>query len=99
MGLHLEISQIRLAGKANGRVQHLSSGNLPMAGFEVTTEEAVEEGAAPKQNYFKIPTECPHCNAKQEVHVEARKGFAQMGGPQPVVCVKCEKGFEISAPV
>jgi hypothetical protein len=36
MGLHLEISQIRLARKANGRVQHLSSGNLPLAGFEVT---------------------------------------------------------------
>ncbi len=38
MGFHLEISQIRLAGKANGRVQHLSSGNLSMASFEVTTE-------------------------------------------------------------
>jgi hypothetical protein len=36
MGFHLEISQIRLARKANGRVQHLSSGNLPMAAFEVT---------------------------------------------------------------
>ena len=69
---------------------------LKALGYE---SEAVEEVAAPKQNYFKIPTECPHCNAKQEVHVEARKGFAQMGGPQPVVCVKCEKGFEISAPV
>jgi len=43
--------------------------------------EAVEEVAAPNKNYFKIPTEMPHCNAKQEVHVEARKGFAQMGGP------------------
>jgi hypothetical protein len=36
MGLHLEISEIRLARKADGRVQHLSSGNLPMAAFEVT---------------------------------------------------------------
>jgi hypothetical protein len=36
MGFHLEITQIRLARKANGRVQHLSSGNLPMAAFEVT---------------------------------------------------------------
>jgi hypothetical protein len=36
MGFHLEISQIRLARKANGRVQHLSSGNLLMAAFEVT---------------------------------------------------------------
>jgi hypothetical protein len=40
MGLHLEISQIRLARKANGRVQHLSSGHLPLAGFEVTTEDS-----------------------------------------------------------
>jgi len=38
MDLHLEISEIRLARKANGRVQHLSSGNLPMAGFAVTLE-------------------------------------------------------------
>jgi hypothetical protein len=37
MGLHLEISEIRLAQKANGRVQHLSPGNLPMAAFKVTT--------------------------------------------------------------
>jgi len=37
MGLHLEISEIRLARAAEGRVQHLSSGNLPLAGFEVTT--------------------------------------------------------------
>jgi hypothetical protein len=36
MGLHLGISQIRLARKENGRVQHLSPGNLPLAGFEVT---------------------------------------------------------------
>jgi len=36
MDLHFEISEIRLAQKANGRVQHLSSGNLPLAGFEVT---------------------------------------------------------------
>jgi len=38
MGLHLEISQIRLARKANSRVQHLSPGNLPLAGFDVTPE-------------------------------------------------------------
>jgi len=37
MALPLEIWEIRLARKANGRVQHLSPGNLPMAGFEVTT--------------------------------------------------------------
>ncbi len=37
MGLLLEISEIRLARKADGRVQHLSSGNLPMAAFEVTS--------------------------------------------------------------
>jgi hypothetical protein len=35
-GPYLEISEIRLARKANARVQHLSSGNLPMAAFEVT---------------------------------------------------------------
>ena len=69
---------------------------LKALGYE---SEAVEEVAAPKQNYVKISTECPHCKAKQEVHVEARAGFAQMGSPQPVVCVKCEKGFEITVPV
>ena len=69
---------------------------LKALGYE---SEAVEEVAAPKQNYVKIPSECPHCKAKQEVHVEARAGFAQMGSPQPVVCVKCEKGFEITVPV
>jgi DNA-directed RNA polymerase subunit M/transcription elongation factor TFIIS len=68
---------------------------LKALGYE---SEAVEEVAAPKQNYVKIPTECPHCNAKQEVHVEARTRFAQVGGPQPVVCVKCEKEFEITVP-
>ena len=36
MGLHLEILEIRLARKADGRVQHLSPGNLPLAAFEVT---------------------------------------------------------------
>ena len=69
---------------------------LKALGYE---SEAVEEFTAPKQNYVKIPTECPHCNAEQEVHVEARARFAQMGGPLPVVCVKCEKGFEIAVPV
>jgi len=69
---------------------------LKALGYE---SEAVEEVAAPKQNYVKIPTKCPHCNAKQEVHVEVRIGFAQLGDPQPVVCVKCEKGFEITVPV
>jgi len=68
---------------------------LKALGFE---SEAVEEVAAPKQNYVKIPTECPHCHAKQEVHVEALTRFAQMGTPLPVVCVKCEKGFEIMVP-
>jgi len=38
MALHLEISEIRLARKADGTVQHLSSGNLPLAAFEVTPE-------------------------------------------------------------
>jgi hypothetical protein len=47
MGLHLEISEIRLAQKANGRVQHLSSGNFPLAGFEVTPEGLVEESIGP----------------------------------------------------
>jgi hypothetical protein len=42
MGLHLEISKIRLARKADRRVQHLSSGNLPLAGFEVTPEGGIE---------------------------------------------------------
>ena len=37
MALHLEISAIRLARKANGRVQHLTPGSHPMAGFDVTT--------------------------------------------------------------
>jgi len=36
MGFYLEILEIRLARKANGRVQHLSSGNLTMAAFELT---------------------------------------------------------------
>jgi hypothetical protein len=68
---------------------------LKALGYE---SAAVEEVVAPKENYVKIPTECPHCRAKQEVHVEALTGFAQMGGPLPVVCVKCEKGFEIRVP-
>jgi hypothetical protein len=68
---------------------------LKALGYE---SEAVEEIVAPRQNYVKILAECPHCNAKQEVHVEALTGFAQMGGPLPVVCVKCEKGFEITVP-
>jgi len=68
---------------------------LKALGFE---SEAVEEVVAPRQNYVKIPTECPHCHAKQEVHVEALTRFAQMGTPLPVVCVKCEKGFEIMVP-
>src|SRR5712664_3671117 len=59
---------------------------LKAMGYE---SEAVEEVAAPKQNYLKISAACPHCNAKQEVHVEVRTRYAQMGGPQPVVCVKC----------
>jgi hypothetical protein len=68
---------------------------LKALGYE---SEAVEEVVAPRQNYVKIPAECPHCNAKQEVHVEARTGLAQRDGPLPVVCVKCEKGFEITVP-
>jgi DNA-directed RNA polymerase subunit M/transcription elongation factor TFIIS len=68
---------------------------LKALGYE---SEAVEEVVAPRQNYVKIPTECPHCNAKQAVHFEALTRFAQMGGPLPVVCAKCEKGFEISVP-
>jgi hypothetical protein len=47
MGLHLEISKIRLARKADSRVQPLSSGNLPLAGFEVTPEEHEWGGIAP----------------------------------------------------
>jgi hypothetical protein len=38
MALHLEILEIRLARKANRRVQHLSHGPYPLAGFEVTPE-------------------------------------------------------------
>jgi hypothetical protein len=68
---------------------------LKALGYE---SEAVEEIVAPRQNYVKIPTECPHCHAKQEVHVEALTRFAQRDGPLPVVCVKCEKGFEITVP-
>ena len=37
MALHFEISEIRLVRKANGRVQRLSPGPTPMAGFQVTT--------------------------------------------------------------
>jgi hypothetical protein len=37
MALHFKISEIRLARKANGRVQHLSPGPHPLAGFDLTT--------------------------------------------------------------
>jgi hypothetical protein len=39
MALHFEISEIRLARKANGRVQHLSLGPHTLVGFEGTTED------------------------------------------------------------
>ncbi len=37
MALHFEISEIKLVSKANGRVQHLSPGPHPLAGFDLTT--------------------------------------------------------------
>ena len=44
MALHREISEIRLARKANGRVQHLSPGPHAMAGFDLATEGRSNEG-------------------------------------------------------
>jgi hypothetical protein len=42
---------------------------------------------------------CPHCKAKQEVHVTGKpNSFAQMGGPQVVACVNCKKGFQTAIP-
>jgi hypothetical protein len=46
-----------------------------------------------------VPIECPDCKAKQEVHVTGKPNpFAQMGGPQPVACVKCNEEFELTIP-
>ena len=55
MALHLEIWEIRLARKANGRVQHLSPGNLPMAGFEVTTEAQRDRGHSSDARQGQMP--------------------------------------------
>ncbi len=38
MALHFEISEIRLARKANDRVEQISPGPHPLAGFDLTTE-------------------------------------------------------------
>ena len=51
MGLHLEILEIRLARKADGRVQHLSSGNLP--GFEVPPEGKSRYGVAQQKDHAR----------------------------------------------
>jgi len=47
--------------------------------------------------YVKLPIECPQCEAKQEVHVIARTGSAQIY-PQSVKCVKSNKTFEVMVP-
>jgi hypothetical protein len=44
MAPHFEISEIRLVRKASGRVQHLSPGPTPMAGFDLTTEGCGRRG-------------------------------------------------------
>jgi hypothetical protein len=65
MGLHLEISEIRLARKANGTVQHLSPGPHPMAGFEVTLEvepeqwQTIQKNIRPAGEYYNTILEEP----------------------------------------
>jgi len=50
-----------------------------------------------KPPYVEIPISCPHCQVKQVVRVRARTGFAQMA-QQAVVCVKCQREFNVTVP-
>ena len=47
--------------------------------------------------YVIMTIKCPHCNTKQNVHVAAKPGFAQMSD-QRVRCIKCKKEFPVMVP-
>lgn len=44
-----------------------------------------------------MTVECTHCKTKQNVKVNARPGFGQMGN-QSIPCVNCKREFDVMVP-